>query len=54
MGTRDLSDMYTRNPRAAPRVLGMHIRQITSAHVTTIKYYELLILHNAQLWQCLI
>ena len=36
MGMRDLPDMYTRSPRAAgPRAEGIHIRQITSAHVTT-------------------
>ena len=33
MGTRDLPDMYTRSPLA----LGIHIRQITCAHVITIK-----------------
>jgi len=33
MGTHDLPDMYARSPRA----LGIHIRQITRAHVTTIK-----------------
>ena len=32
MGTRDLPDMYAFNPRA----LGIHIRLITRAHVTTI------------------
>jgi len=32
MGTHDLPDMYARSPRA----LGIHIRQITHAHVTTI------------------
>ena len=32
MGTRDLPDMYALSPRA----LGIHIRQITRAHVTTI------------------
>ena len=37
MGTRDLPDMYAQSPRAAgPRAEGIHIRQITSAHVTTI------------------
>ena len=30
MGTRDLPDMYAQSPRAA----GIHIRKITSAHVT--------------------
>jgi len=33
MGTSDLPDMYSQSPRAA----GIHIRQITHAHVTTIK-----------------
>ena len=32
MGIRDLLDMYAQSPRAA----GIHIRQITSAHVTSI------------------
>ena len=32
MGTSDLPDMYAQSPRAA----GIGIRQITSAHVTTI------------------
>ena len=37
MGTGDLPDMYAQGPRAAgPRTEGIHIRQITSAHVTTI------------------
>jgi len=36
MGTRDLPDMYAQSPRAAgPRAEGIHIRQITNAHVTT-------------------
>jgi len=36
MGTRDLPDMYAQSLRAAgPRAEGIHIRQITSAHVTT-------------------
>jgi len=34
MGTHDLPDMYARSPQA----LGIHIRQITRAHVTTINY----------------
>ena len=39
MGTSGLPDMYTRCPRAAgPRAEGVHIRQTTRAHVTTIKY----------------
>ena len=38
MGTRDLPDMYALSPRACgPQALGIHIRQITHAHVTTIK-----------------
>ena len=37
MGTSDLPDMYVQSPRAAgPRAEGIHIRQFTSAHVTTI------------------
>ena len=40
MGTRDLPEMYALSPRACgPRALGIHIRQITRAHVTTITYY---------------
>ena len=36
-GTSGLPDMYTRSPRAAgPRAEGGHIRQATSACVTTI------------------
>ena len=39
MGTRDLPDMYALSPRACgSRALGIHIRQITCAHVTTITY----------------
>ena len=34
MGTHDLPDMYGCSPQA----LGIHIRQITHAHVTTIRY----------------
>jgi len=34
MCTRDLLDMYALSPRA----LGIHIRQIPRAHVTTITY----------------
>ena len=34
MGTRGLPDMYTLGPRAS----GVHIRQTTRAHVTTIKW----------------
>ena len=37
MCTRDLPDMYALSPRACgPRALGIHIRQISRAHVTTI------------------
>ena len=37
MGTSGLPDMYAQSPRAAgPRAEGIHIRQITNAHVTTI------------------
>ena len=37
MGARDLPDMYARSPRATgPRAEGIHIRRITSTHVTTI------------------
>ena len=40
MDMRDLADMYARGPRATgPRVEGMHIRQITNGHVTTIMYH---------------
>ena len=36
IGTSDLPDMYAQSPRAAgPRAKGIHIRQITSAYVTT-------------------
>ena len=39
IGTRDLPDMYALSPRAyGPRALGIHIRQITRAYVTTITY----------------
>ena len=34
MGTSDLPDMQAQSPRAE----GIHIRQITSAHVTTNMY----------------
>jgi len=34
MGTRDLPDMYALGP-AALGLLGIHIRQIPRAHVTT-------------------
>ena len=37
MGTRALPGMYALSPRA----LGIHIRQSTRAHVTTITYYLL-------------
>ena len=37
MSMSDLPDMYAQSPRAAgPRAEGIHISQITSAHVTTI------------------
>ena len=35
MAMGDLPDMYARGPRAA----GIHIRQITNGHVTTIMYH---------------
>jgi len=35
MGMRDLPDMYARSPRAE----GIHIRQITNAHVTNNMYH---------------
>ena len=35
MGTRDLPDMYAQSPRAE----GIHIRQITRAHVTSSMYH---------------
>ena len=36
IGTCDMPDMYAQSPRAAgPRAEGIHIRQITSAYVTT-------------------
>ena len=31
--------MYAQSPQALPARSGHHIRQITSAHVTTILYY---------------
>ena len=38
IGTSDLPDMYAQSPRAAGlRAEGIHIRQITSAYVTTNK-----------------
>ena len=40
MGTRDLPDIYARSPRAAGlRAEGIHIRQITRAHVTSNMYH---------------
>ena len=40
MAMRHLLDMYARSPRAAgPRDEGIHIRQITNGHVTTIMYH---------------
>jgi len=39
MCTHDLPDMYALSLRACgPRALGIHIRQIPHAHVTTITY----------------
>ena len=39
MGACDSPDMYALSPRACgPRALGIHIRQIPRAHVTTITY----------------
>ena len=39
MAMRDLPDMYARSLRAAsPRAEGIHIRQITNGHVTSIMY----------------
>ena len=41
MGISDLPDMYAQSPRAAGlRAECIHIRQITSAHVTTNNLYE--------------
>ena len=60
-GTLDLPDMYAWSLRAASsQVLGIHIRQIPYAHVTTITYtlhyaYEwLLLYHLCLLWWMLI
>ena len=40
MAMRDLLDMYAWGPRVAgPRAEGIHIRQITNGHVTTIMYH---------------
>ena len=40
MGMTDLPDMYAESPRAAgPRAEGIHIRQITNAHVTSNMYH---------------
>ena len=51
MGTRDLPDMYARSPRAAgPRAEGIHIRQITRAHVTSNMYhFRILLVHGRAL-----
>ena len=39
MAIRDLPDMYDLSPRVCgPRALGIHIRQIPHAHVTTITH----------------
>ena len=35
MAMRDLPDMYAQSPRAE----GIHIRQITNGHVTSIMYH---------------
>ena len=36
----DLPDMYAQGPRATgPRAEGIHIRQITNSHVTSIMYH---------------
>ena len=41
MAIRDLPDMYALSPRASgPRDLGIRIRQILHAHVTTIAYIK--------------
>ena len=40
MGMRDLPDKYAQSPRAVGlRAEGIHIRQITNGHVTTIMYH---------------
>ena len=40
MGMRDLPDMYAQSLRATgPRAEGIHIRQITRAHVTNNMYH---------------
>ena len=40
MAMGDLPDMYARGLGAAgPRAEGIHIRQITNGHVTTIMYH---------------
>ena len=48
MGTRDLPDMYAQSLRAAgPRAEGIHIRQITRAHVTSNMYhFRALLMHT--------
>ena len=39
MCSHDLPDMYALSPRACgPWALGIHIRQVPRAHVTTITY----------------
>ena len=40
MGMRDLPDMYAQGPKAAdPKDEGIHIRQITNAHVTSVIHH---------------
>ena len=40
MAMKDLPDMYAQSPRAAGlRAEGIHIRQITNGHVTSIMYH---------------
>ena len=47
MCSHDLPDMYALSPRACgPRALGIHIRQIPRAHVTTITYNPFMITHT--------
>jgi len=45
MGTHDMPNMYACSPWA----LGIHIRQITRAHVTTIKRVERYATHLARI-----
>ena len=40
MGMRDLPDMYAQSLKAVgPSAEGIHIRQITNGHVTSIMYH---------------